>query len=78
MFKVLCPIERKDGSTHWLRIGSGFPNKDQSVNIYLDVLPVNLKLQLRELDEEDLQPRAKRASAAGGDAPNRQGEALPF
>lgn len=78
MFKVLCPIERKDGSTHWMRIGSGFPNKDQSVNIYLDVLPVNLKLQLRELDEEDLQPRAKRGSAASGEAPSRQGEALPF
>ncbi len=78
MFKVLCPIERKDGATHWMRIGSGFANKDQSVNIYLDVLPANLKLQLRELDEEDLQPRARRASAPTGEAPARQGEALPF
>lgn len=81
MFKVLCPIERKDGSTHWMRIGSGFPNKDQSVNVYLDVLPANLKLQLRELDEEDLQPRAKRSggSASGsGDAPRDDAGALPF
>jgi len=75
MFKVLCPIERKDGTTFWLRVGSGFPNKDQSVNLYLDVLPANLKLQLRELDEEDLQPRARRKDEA---APARAAEPLPF
>lgn len=60
MFKVLCPIERKDGKTYWMRVGSAFTNKDLSVNIHLDVLPVNLKLQVRELDEDDLQARAKR------------------
>ena len=57
MFKILCPIERKDGKTHWMRVGTGFPNKDDSVNLYLDVLPANLKLQLRELTEEDLRVR---------------------
>ncbi len=77
MFKVLCPIERKDGSTYWMRVGSGFPNKDQSVNVYLDVLPANQKLQLRELDEEDLQPRSKR-HGGDGDPPARTAESLPF
>lgn len=75
MFKVLCPIERKDGTTFWLRVGSGFPNKDQSVNLYLDVLPANGKLQLRELDEEDLKPKPRRGE--DGVAP-RAAEPLPF
>ena len=66
IFKVLCPIERKDGSTHWLRVGSAFPNRDDSINLYLDVLPSNLKLQIRELDEDDLR------SKDGGDKPRRQ------
>ena len=66
MFKILCPIERKDGSTYWMRVGTGFPNKDDSVNLYLDVLPANQKLQLREMDEEDLREkdgRGKRPEA---------------
>ncbi|MCB9561183.1 MAG: hypothetical protein H6709_04750 [Kofleriaceae bacterium] len=71
MFKVLCPIEKKDGGgTFWMRIGTGFPNKDQSINLYLDALPINQKLQLREMDEEDLRRsearRAERRSGSGG------------
>jgi len=56
IFKVLCPVER-NGKTHWLRVGSAFPNKDDSINLYLDALPVNQKLQIRELDEDDLRDR---------------------
>ena len=68
MFKILCPIERKDGKTHWMRVGTAFPNKDESVNLYLDVLPANLKLQLRELTEEDLRDRDGRARTTTGPA----------
>ena len=57
MFKVLSAIEKRDGGTFWMRVGSGFTNKDNSVNIYLDVMPKNFQLQLRELDEEDLRKR---------------------
>lgn len=74
MFKVVCPIARKDGSTFWMRVGTGFPNKDQSINLYLDVLPVNLKLQIRELDEEDLSPRRRRDDGA----PARALNDIPF
>lgn len=68
MFKVLCPIERKDGKTHWLRLGTAFTNKDQSLNIHLDALPSNLKLQVRELDEEDLQRGNGHRDGAGAGA----------
>jgi hypothetical protein len=55
--KVLCPMEGKDGRTFWMRLGSAYQNADGSYNVYLDALPVNRKLQLRELDEKDTRPR---------------------
>ena len=57
MFKVISPIEKKEGGTYWMRVGTGFTNKDDSINIYLDAWPKNFQLQLRELDEEDLRKR---------------------
>jgi hypothetical protein len=64
MYKVLAPIEGSDGkTTHWARLGSGFTNKDESINVYLDALPAaafggkQIKLQIRELSEEDLRRR---------------------
>ena len=60
MFKVLSAIDKRDGTTFWMRVGSGFTNRDNSVNIYLDVLPKTFQFQLRELDEEDLRRREAR------------------
>ncbi|MBP6840340.1 MAG: hypothetical protein KA190_23780 [Kofleriaceae bacterium] len=57
MLKVLSPIEKKGGGTYWMRVGTAFYNQDQSINIHLDALPTNQKLQLREMDEEDLRRR---------------------
>lgn len=62
MFKVLCPIEKKEGKggTYWMRVGTAFVNRDQSINVFLDALPQNGKLQVREFDEEDLRERDMR------------------
>ena len=57
MFKVLAMTPKKDGGTIWTRVGTGFTNRDQSVNIYLELMPKNFELQLRELDEDDLKKR---------------------
>lgn len=65
MFKILCPIEKKGGGTFWQRCGSGFENRDQSINVYLDVMPKDFKFQIRELDEEDLRRIAERREANG-------------
>jgi hypothetical protein len=67
MFKVLSPIVKKDGSTFWMRVGTGFPNKDDSVNVYLDVFPKDGKLQLREFDERDTRDKWKSEGAGGVD-----------
>ena len=55
---VLAPIEREGQKTFWLRIGRAFFNQDGSINIYLDALPLDRKLQLRDADErsEDKDP----------------------
>lgn len=68
MFKVIIPIERKDGTKYWMRIGSAFVNKDASLNVYLDALPAgpNKMIQVREMSEEDF-ARSKRAP--GGPPP---------
>ena len=58
MFKVLSPIPKKDGGTYWMRTGSAFTNKDESINVFLDAIPRGeWKFQLRELDAEDLRKR---------------------
>ncbi|HLU66237.1 MAG TPA: hypothetical protein VKZ63_08165 [Kofleriaceae bacterium] len=56
--KVLCPLKRGE-KTYWMRIGSAFINSDGSTNVYLDAFPSNNKLQIRDLDERDLQPRRR-------------------
>ncbi len=75
--KVLCPMENeKSGKTFWMRIGTAFPNADGSTNILLDALPVNRKLQVRELDERDLAPRNGAGASETGAAADAGG--LPF
>jgi hypothetical protein len=74
MYKVLTPILKRDGQGSWfMKVGNGFTNKDDSINVYLDVIPVGIApgkgmtLQIRELDENDLRQReASRASYSRG------------
>src|SRR5688572_27354688 len=57
-YKVLSPLAKKDGSTYWMRLGTAYTNKDDSINLYLDAMPPTkdnrYHLQIRELDAEEL------------------------
>ena len=81
--KVLCPME-KNGKTFWLRIGTAYINADGSTNVYLDAYPTNGKLQIRELDEKDLQPKGgrdeSRSNGSNGSSSytEREAEQIPF
>ena len=80
MFKVISPVENRDGSKWWMRCGNGFRNKDDSLNLYITALPVNTKgeltLQVRELTEEELRQSAeKRASYASRSVTSGPGSA---
>ncbi len=52
-------VERnKDGRKFWVRVGAAFVNRDGSLNVRLDAMPVNGELQIR-----DYQPREARESS---------------
>jgi hypothetical protein len=68
-FKVLAAIPKHDGGHWWMRCGSAHTNRDNSINVYLDVIPRDFKFTLRELDEEDLRKREVYRANAGTGAP---------
>jgi hypothetical protein len=70
MFKVLAPIEKKGGGTYWLRVGSAFPNKDGSTNLYMDAWPSGTsRLQLREMTDEDFARKREHGDHAASSPP---------
>jgi hypothetical protein len=84
MYKVMVPIEGKDGATHWMRLGRGFTNKDESINCYVDAIPLHvfagkeLKLQIREYTEEDLRKRDEFRPTSSGLHGQPRPDAIPF
>ena len=55
-WRVLSPVEGKDRKTRWVKLGRAYRNKDGSTNVYLDALPTNSTLQLREWDDDEARP----------------------
>ncbi len=47
VFTILPPY-KEGGKSRWLRIGSAWVNRDRSMNIKLDALPLNGELQIRK------------------------------
>jgi hypothetical protein len=45
---VYTIVERAKGRRIWLRIGTAFVNRDQSLNVRLDALPISGQLHIRE------------------------------
>lgn len=54
-------VERdKDGRQFWVRVGAAFVNRDGSLSVRLDAMPVNGRLQIRDYqprDSRDTSPR---------------------
>jgi hypothetical protein len=74
-YKVLAAIPKHDGTGEWfMKVGSGYTNRDESINLYIDAVPLGgtkgLRLQIRELDANDIARReAYRANAVPGGRP---------
>jgi hypothetical protein len=47
---VFTVLEREGARPLWLRIGTAFTNRDGSLTVRLDALPINGTLQLRDPD----------------------------
>lgn len=45
----------KGGESKWVKAGTAFSNRDGSMNVYLDVLPLDGKLHIREANAENEQ-----------------------
>jgi hypothetical protein len=56
--KDVFTIVEKEGwdKSLWIRVGSAFENRDGSLTILLDALPVNGKLQVRERKAREPSP----------------------
>lgn len=54
-------------SSVWVRAGSAWLNRDGSINVFLDVLPLDGKLHIRESleKESDATPPAKQDEVTG-------------
>jgi hypothetical protein len=50
MKTVYTVVDRGQGKSIWVRVGTGFTNRDGSLNLRLDAIPVNGMLQVREWD----------------------------
>ena len=56
--KVLCPVVNpRTQKTYWVKMGRAHINRDGSTNVYLDALPTNGQLHIREDDDEHRPPR---------------------
>ena len=54
MMEVYTIVD-KEGfeKSFWVKVGACFPNRDGSLNVYLDALPLNGRLQIRERGKDD-------------------------
>jgi len=67
-------IRKSRGGSIWVRAGSAFVNRDGSLNLYLDVLPIDGTLHVREPGEKrdvvasntNLENTLAEAAAMGG------------
>ncbi len=61
---VYTIVKKADGKDLWLRIGSAFPNRDGSLSVFLDAVPTNGKLQIREYQPRDSASKVTREQPA--------------
>jgi hypothetical protein len=64
--KTVYTVVDRGGKSFWVRVGVGFTNRDGSLNLRLDAIPVNGTLQVR-----DWEPHDRRAESPDGDARTR-------
>ncbi len=53
MKDVFTIIEREGAKNYWCKIGMAHVNKDGSINVYLNALPINGKLQIKDKIEKE-------------------------
>jgi hypothetical protein len=79
--KVVYTINERGEKSYWTRIGVAYVNRDGSLNVKLDAVPVNGTMQVRDWTSRDEQPGAtdERARRGNGTRPPTElaGDGLP-
>lgn len=70
--KVAYAVIERNGKSFWNRIGVAFTNRDGSLNVKLDAIPVTGNLQIRDWEPREDSPDQAREGgrAAGGGSTN--------
>jgi hypothetical protein len=72
-WKAVYTVVERGPRKFWLRIGTAFVNKDQSLNVRLDASPTNGLLHIRESEPRELFDRREERAALGGAVSNVMG-----
>lgn len=70
VFSIKEILEQNEKKSVWVKAGSAWVNRDGSINVYLDVLPLDGKLHVREAleDRRDNNNNNKNAQSNGSSA----------
>lgn len=70
--KAVYHITTRNSKRYWTRVGIGFVNRDGSINVKLDAVPVNGELQVRDFADEESSVAAERSTNGAADLPVAQ------
>ena len=76
MKAVWTVVDRGQGKSFWTRVGVGFVNRDGSLTLRLDAIPINGNLQVREWQEYDRRAEATDAPARPRARPQTTGDSI--
>jgi hypothetical protein len=63
---VYAIVNKPDGRDLFMRVGNAFPNRDGSLTLLLDAIPMSGKLQVRDYQpREQAEPQAGERARAG-------------
>jgi hypothetical protein len=51
--KAVFTVVERGNRSYWVRVGTGFTNKDGSLNLKLDAIPTNGSLQVRDWESSE-------------------------
>lgn len=70
--KVAWALSERNGKTYWSKVGVVFTNRDGSLNVKLDAIPVSGNLQIRDWEPRDDAPDAGRGRGGSNDDRNQR------
>ncbi len=77
VFSIKETLEQSEKKSVWVKAGSAWVNRDGSLNVYLDVLPLDGKLHVREaLEDRRDSNNNKNTQANGSSAQTNNNEVM--